>query len=109
MNKTPVISFITICYNGFKDTCELIDSLQATIHSVDYEIIVVDNASRQNEAEKIEKRYPSVLTIRSLTNRGFSGGNNLGINIAKGKYLFLINNDTYMEADGLPSRYYITQ
>ena len=102
MNKTPVISFITICYNGFKDTCELIDSLQATIHSVDYEIIVVDNASRQNEAEKIEKRYPSVLTIRSLTNRGFSGGNNLGINIAKGKYLFLINNDTYMEADGLP-------
>ena len=69
MNKTPVISFITICYNGFKDTCELIDSLQATIHSVDYEIIVVDNASRQNEAEKIEKRYPSKFNKSRLLRR----------------------------------------
>ena len=45
-NNTPDISFITICYNGFKDTCELIESLQSKIHSVSYEIIVVDNASR---------------------------------------------------------------
>lgn len=42
------ISFITICYNGFKDTCELIESLQEKLHSVTYEIIVVDNASHEN-------------------------------------------------------------
>lgn len=49
-NNIPDISFITICYNGFKDTCELIESLQNKIHSVSYEIIVVDNASHENEA-----------------------------------------------------------
>lgn len=98
-NNTPDISFITICYNGFKDTCELIESLQDKIHSVSYEIIVVDNASRDDEAAKIHKLYPSVVAIRSNENRGFSGGNNIGIRAAKGKYLFFINNDTYVESD----------
>lgn len=103
IKETPVISFITICYNGLADTCALIDSLQAAVHSVSYEIIVVDNASRQNEAAVISRRYPFVKTIRSKRNLGFSGGNNLGIREAGGKYIFLINNDTYITDDGLPA------
>lgn len=101
MINGPQVSFITICYNGFKDTCELIESLQNKIHSVSYEIIVVDNASREDEAVKIRALYPSVTTIRSDKNKGFSGGNNLGIKAARGQYLFLINNDTYIESDGI--------
>lgn len=100
-NNNPTISFITICYNGFKDTCELIESLQDKIHSVSYEIIVVDNASREDEAAKIQKLYPSVVAIRSNENGGFSGGNNIGIRVARGKYIFLINNDTYIESDNI--------
>ena len=84
------ISFITICYNGFKDTCELIESLQEKLYSVTYEIIVVDNASHEDEAAKISRLYPSVIAIRSEVNRGFSGGNNIGIRAARGKYLFFI-------------------
>lgn len=94
------VSFITICYNGLVDTCELIESLRKYVHSVSYEIIVVDNASRENEAAKIKEKYPFVTTLRSDTNRGFSGGNNLGIKVANGQYIFLINNDTYVESDG---------
>lgn len=101
MNDAPDISFVTICYNGLKDTCELIDSIQNTVRSVTYEIIVVDNASRVNEAEKIQKLYPSVRAIRSEENTGFSGGNNIGIKVATGKYIFLINNDTLIEEDGI--------
>lgn len=98
-NISPDISFITICYNGFKDTCELIESLHDKIHSVTYEIIVVDNASREDEAAKIRRLYPTVNAIRSNENGGFSGGNNIGIRAARGKYIFLINNDTYIESD----------
>jgi len=58
------------------------------------EVIVVDNASQQDEASLIAKQYPHVKAIRSNKNLGFAGGNNLGIKAAKGKYLFLINNDT---------------
>ena len=100
-NHRTDISFITICYNGFKDTCELIESLQEKLHSVTYEIIVVDNASREDEAAKISRLYPSVIAIRSEINGGFSGGNNIGIRAARGKYLFFINNDTYIESDAI--------
>ena len=94
MNNAPLLSFITICYNGIADTCALIESIHKIIHSVSYEIIVVDNASREDEAAIIKMQYPTVITVRSPQNLGFSGGNNLGFEIAQGKYLFLINNDT---------------
>ena len=56
--------------------------------------MVVDNASNNQEAEVIAKRYPQVKVIQSDQNLGFAGGNNLGIQSAQGKYLFLVNNDT---------------
>lgn len=94
------ISFITICYNGFKDTCELIESLQEKLHSVTYEIIVVDNASREDEAAKISRLYPSVIAIRSEVNRGFSGQAITSESVRQEEnILFFINNDTYIESD----------
>ena len=89
------VSIITINYNGHKDTCELIDSLPLEDSSI--EVIVVDNASKTDEASTIESRYPSVKVIRSSQNLGFAGGNNLGIKAAQGKYLFFINNDTILK------------
>ena len=58
---------------------------------------MVDNASTQDEASIIAERYPYVKVIRSSKNLGFAGGNNIGIKKAKGKYILLINNDTYFK------------
>lgn len=91
------LSFITVCYNGYKDTCKLIDTLLEYIHNIRYEIIVVDNASTDNSYPMLMERYhPVVKIIRSETNLGFAGGNNIGISRASGRYLFFINNDTYI-------------
>ena len=90
-----ILSIITINYNGQKDTCELIESLPLEDKSI--EVIVVDNASAQDEATIIEERYPQVKIIRSKKNLGFAGGNNLGIKASKGKYLFFLNNDTLLK------------
>lgn len=49
----------------------------------------------------IAQQYPHVTAIRSDTNLGFAGGNNLGITAARGKYLFFINNDTVLRGDDL--------
>lgn len=65
------------------------------------EVIVVDNASTQDEANIIEQRYPQVTVIRSPNNLGFAGGNNLGIQAAHGKYLFFINNDTLLQLSSI--------
>ena len=85
------VSIITINYNGLEDTCALIESIP---FNEKMEVIVVDNASNNQEAEAITKRYPQVKVIQSKQNLGFAGGNNLGIQAAQGKYLFLVNNDT---------------
>ena len=85
------ISIITINYNGLEDTCALIESIP---FNDKMEVIVIDNASTNDEASEIESRYPYIKVIRSEKNLGFAGGNNLGIKAAKGKYIFLVNNDT---------------
>ena len=89
-----ITSIITINYNGIKDTCELIDSLPLEDKSI--EVIVVDNASKEDEATIIANRHPQVKVIRSEQNLGFAGGNNLGIKAAQGKYILFINNDTIL-------------
>ena len=91
MQNEYKLSIITVNYNGHEDTCELIDSIT---FNDDMEVIVVDNGSIDDEAALISRLYPQVKTIRSDKNLGFAGGNNLGMKAAKGKYLFLINNDT---------------
>ena len=85
------LSIITINYNGLNDTCALIETIP---FNDDLEVIVVDNASQNQEADIISKRFPQVTVIKSEKNLGFAGGNNLGIKAARGKYLFFINNDT---------------
>ena len=85
------VSIITINYNGLEDSCALIETIP---FNEKLEVIVVDNASKNQEAEIIAKRYPQVKVIQSERNIGFAGGNNLGILAAQGKYVFLINNDT---------------
>ena len=86
------VSIITINFNGLKDTCELLDTLPLKDESI--EVIVVDNASKTDEASIIEQRYPQIKVVQSDKNLGFAGGNNLGIKAAQGKYLFFLNNDT---------------
>ena len=91
MPRECKLSIITVNYNGLNDTCALVDSIP---FNEDMEVIVVDNGSKENEASILQERYPSIIVIRSDKNLGFAGGNNLGIKAAKGKYLYLVNNDT---------------
>ena len=98
MRSEKLISIVTLNYNGVKDTCELLDTLPLEDDTL--EVIVVDNASREDEASIIEQRYPQVNVVRSDQNLGFAGGNNLGIRAAHGKYLFFLNNDAVLEVRG---------
>ena len=91
MHQECELSIITINFNGLKDTCALIESIP---FNDKMEVIVVDNASKNDEVSEIEQRFPFTTVIRSKNNLGFAGGNNLGIKAAHGKYLFIINNDT---------------
>ncbi|WP_338869937.1 glycosyltransferase family 2 protein [Spirosoma sp. SC4-14] len=95
----PLISLITVNYNQAVVTCDMLESTRQLDYS-DFEVIVVDNGSREDPTSRIEQgNYPNVQVIVSPENLGFSGGNNLGIQYAKGDYLFLLNNDTIVTPD----------
>ncbi|UFH54463.1 glycosyltransferase family 2 protein [Spirosoma sp. KNUC1025] len=94
INALPLISLITINYNQAVVTCDMLESTRSLTYP-HYEIIVVDNGSKEDPTARIEQgNYPNVKVIVSPENLGFSGGNNLGIRHAKGEYYFLLNNDT---------------
>ena len=88
------VSIVTVNFNHSHVTDELLDSIAEKNTYSNLEIIVVDNASKENPIPQWTTKYPNVLFIRSEINLGFAGGNNLGIKAASGDYLFLINNDT---------------
>lgn len=97
-----MVSIITVNYNGWRDTCELIHSFQL-YETYPYEIIVVDNASSGDDVDQISARYPEVKLVRSTHNLGFAGGNNLGYAHARGEYIFFLNNDMLIENPVLES------
>lgn len=97
-----MVSIITINYNGWQDTCELIASLKQ-FEDYPYEVIVVDNASRGDDADRIHMAYPDIILVRSNTNLGFAGGNNLGYKYSSGKFLFFLNNDMVVKSPILRS------
>ncbi len=90
--QMPLVSVITVNFNQTELTCALLDSIRRQDYTP-AEVIVVDNGSAENPAALFATRYPEVTFIRSETNLGFAGGNNLGLQKASGAYLFFINND----------------
>jgi len=88
-----MISVIIVNYNGrhFLDAC-LSSLINQTFQ--DIEIILVDNASTDGTAGYIRRNYPSVIIIENAENRGFAGGINDGIRVARGNYILTLNNDT---------------
>jgi GT2 family glycosyltransferase len=89
-----LVSLITLNLNQAKVTEGLLDSLFTKNDYPNVEIIVVDNHSKADPLPEWKVKYPTVKFIRAEENLGFTGGNNLGIEHAKGDYLFIINNDT---------------
>lgn len=94
--KNIDLSFITINYNSSNLTIKLVDSIISQTVNLDFEIIVVDNASKKEDFQNLcdsLNRFDQVKIIRNKINSGFASGNMLGVNYALGKYYFFINND----------------
>ncbi|MBT4635014.1 MAG: glycosyltransferase family 2 protein [Candidatus Marinimicrobia bacterium] len=96
------ISVIIVNYNVKEYIINCIDSIQNfTSEKLNYEIIVVDNASEDGSTEYIENNLPAIKLIKNADNIGFSRAVNQGVNMAQGEYLFLLNPDTKLVEDSL--------
>jgi hypothetical protein len=88
------VSIIIISYNTREMTLDCIQSVIEQTREIAYEIIVVDNDSKDYSARAISENYPKVNLISSNVNLGFAAANNLAAEKAKGRYLILLNPDT---------------
>jgi GT2 family glycosyltransferase len=88
------VSVIIVNYNTKKLLSNCLESIFLQTNEIEYEVIVVDNASVDGSNEMLRQNFPNVRLIESETNLGFGKANNLGIRNALGKYIFLLNSDT---------------
>lgn len=94
------VSVIIINYNTRQMTAECIDSVFEKTRGVDFEIILVDNASTDDSKEFFEQD-DRITYIYNNENLGFGRANNIGAKYASGKYLFLLNSDTLLIEDSI--------
>lgn len=91
------VSVIIVNYNGLRFTQDAVASVLR--FSPQSEIIVVDNCSSDGDVETLSKTFPQVILISSTENAGFGAGNNRGAKVAKGNFLFFLNNDAFLIED----------
>jgi GT2 family glycosyltransferase len=98
---SPLVSAIVVNWNGGTMLDDCLASLFAQSRP-DLEVILVDNASTDGSAERARTKYGDRLrTVQNQRNEGFARGNNQGFAIAKGEWMFLLNNDAVAEPDAI--------
>lgn len=98
--RNPLVSIIIVNWNGG----EVFKNCLSSLSKIDYpnwELVVVDNGSTDGSDSEAEKLIKLTKIIRNKKNVGFARANNQGVEIAKGKYILLLNNDTKVEPDFL--------
>ncbi|RMA93314.1 glycosyltransferase family 2 protein [Hydrogenothermus marinus] len=97
-----LVSFILVNYNTKDITYKAIKSIINKLNKEDYEIILVDNASTDGSKEFFEKlNSPNFKYIYNTKNLGFGKANNIGFKYSKGKYIYILNNDTLLNTKNI--------
>ncbi|MSO82922.1 MAG: glycosyltransferase family 2 protein [Acidobacteria bacterium] len=98
--RPPEISVVVVTWNGrqYLDAC--LRAVEAQ-QGVNAETVLVDNASTDDTAEFVRRRFPRVRVITLAENHGFAGGNNAGAREARGEYVAFLNNDTVTDSGWL--------
>ncbi len=90
------ISIIIVNWNTRDLLKSCLESIYKTIHDISYEIIVVDNGSRDGSVTMLQDKYPHVRLTQNTENRGFGVANNQAMRIMAGRYALLLNSDAVL-------------
>jgi len=99
------VSIIVVNYNLTNEVRNLLNSIKKYVRDINFEVIVIDNNSQERDIEGLVYEFPEFKFELLNTNYGFGHGNNVGVKKTSGKYLLLLNPDTYL-INNLPSNLY---
>ena len=88
------LSIAIVNWNGVAVLRNCLDSIFGTSQGIQFEVIVVDNASHDESVAVVETEFPQVQLLRNRQNLGFAAANNQAFAVARGRYVLLLNNDT---------------
>ncbi len=97
---TPQITVVVLNWNGRHLLPTCLSALYAQTFR-DFEVVVVDNGSRDGSVDWLASHYPAVRLIQNSTNLGFATANNQGIRASQAPLVMLLNNDAYLAPDCL--------
>lgn len=98
------VSIVVLNYNTATLLAELVKSVVKYTKEINYELIIVDNASDEPQSKALLAKLlvdPKIKVIKNNQNYGFAKGNNIGIQVAKGEFVLLLNSDTYFSGNVL--------
>lgn len=96
----PLVSIIILNYNAGQLLLDCVNSILNTNYPA-YEIILVDNASKDSSHKKCKEKFPQINLIENTKNLGYCEGNNIGIRLAKGEFVVILNPDTLVDPNWL--------
>ncbi len=97
------LSIVIVNYNTRDYLRACLTSIAVQKGDLAVEVIVVDNGSRDGSAAMIRAEFPRVVLVEPGVNTWFTGGNNLGVERAHGEFVLLLNADTLIQPDMLPT------
>ena len=95
------VSIVIVNYNTPEYTSQAVRSIFQFTKTIDFEVIVVDNGSKDNRLGVLLREFPQVRLLRNEINLGFSKGNNIALTYARGQYLTLLNSDAFISNDAI--------
>ena len=95
------LSIVIVNWNTRDLLRDCLNSVSDAIEALSVEVLVVDNASKDNSCTMVREEFPNVRLIESESNLGFAGGNNLALARAAGRYVLLLNTDTLVHGNVL--------
>lgn len=98
---TPDVSIVIVSFNTREVLRECLETVRRESAGIAVETFVVDNVSRDESADMVERDFPEVKLIRSDVNLGFAAANNRAFALATGKYVVILNSDAFLQPGSL--------
>ena len=95
------VSVIIVNWNTESFLRDCLRSVFEATRGIQFEVIVIDNASSDGSVGLVEKEFPQARLVKNSDNRGFAAANNQGMALARGRYVLLLNSDTVVLDDAI--------
>lgn len=100
---TVDLSILIVNYKNSATLPDCLDSIYKTTSGLEFEVILVDNGSKDAGLKNVQEKFPQICLIQNNANRGFSKANNQAVAVSKGKTLLFLNPDTRLTNNAIKS------